>query len=386
MPWLEVNKLELRKIFVLRLLRGEKMTDLCKEYGISRPTGYKFPARFKECGFQGLSDLSRKPHLSPNKVDPFVEQLIIDLKGDYITWGPKKLKARLETLYPGLKTPAASTIGAVLDRNGLVASKTRRIKRAYSLTQLSDSNQPNDIWCIDYKGQFRTKDNIYCYPLTISDHFSRFLIACEALQGTGQDEAFAVFKRSFATYGLPNIIRSDNGSPFCSSSKLYGLTRLSAWFLSLGIKLERIDPGHPEQNARHERMHRTLKHDAINPPANNILQQQEYFENYVKIFNFERPHEALDQQTPGVLYKNSERNYREQILEYPYHDLSKKVDFDGFLFIDSKRQVRISKVLYGYYLGLKEQEKEWLVTFAKYDIGVIYKDTLEFETMEILDL
>lgn len=385
MPWLEVNKLEQRKIFVLRVLRGESMSDLCKEYGISRPTGYKFLERFKEFGFQGLNDLSRKPHFSPNKIDPFIEELIIDVKGHYPTWGPKKIKARLETLYPYLKIPVVSTVGSVLSRNGLVVSKTRRIKRLYATSQLSESKYPNDVWCIDYKGQFKTKDNTYCFPLTISDHNTRFLIACEALQSTNQSEAFDVFKRSFKTFGLPKIIRSDNGSPFASTSKCYGLTRLSAWFISLDIKVERIAPGHPEQNGRHERMHRTLKHDAINPAAKNILQQQEKFDNYINVYNFERPHESLSQQTPGSLYKNSNKIYIERDLEYPNHDFKRKVDSKGFVSIDSQRRVRITKALDGHLIGLKEQEKQWLVTFNKFDIGVIYKNSLTFEPMEVLD-
>jgi len=385
MPWLEVNKLDQRKTFVLRLLQGEQMTDLCQEYGISRPTGYKFLTRFQEYGFSGLEDLSRRPHTSPNMVDQFIEQLIIDMKGSYPTWGPKKIKARLETLYPLLSIPAASTVGSVLSRNGLVMTKTRRIKRTYLSSQLSNSSHPNDIWCIDYKGQFRMKDHRYCYPLTISDHNSRFLIACEALHSTSQNEAFEVFKSSFINFGLPDIIRSDNGTPFASSSKLYGLTRLSVWFLSLGIKIERIAPGHPEQNGRHERMHRTLKYDAIKPPADNILQQQEKFDKYIQIYNFERPHEALNQCTPGSIYKKSGKKFKEKIIDYPNHDFSKRIDEKGFLWLDSRRAVRISKSLYGYHVGLKEQENQWLVTFGKYDIGVIWKDSLIFESMEALD-
>jgi len=385
MPWLELNKLEQRKIFVLRVLRGESMTDLCKEYGISRTTGHKFLNRFKEFGFQGLRDLSRKPHFSPNKTDPFIEELIIDTKGHYPTWGPKKIKARLETLYPSLKIPAVSTVGSVLSRNGLVVSRTRRMKRVYVKSQLTQSKEPNDVWCIDYKGQFQTKDKNYCFPLTISDHYTRFLLACEALQSTNQDEAFEVFMRIFKTFGLPKIIRSDNGSPFASTSKCYGLTRLSAWFISLDIKVERIAPGHPEQNARHERMHRTLKSDAINPPAKNILQQQENFDKYIKVYNYERPHESLCQKTPGSLYKKSGKNYIERGMKYPNHDFTKKIDDNGFLYIDSKRRVRITKALAGQFVGIKEQEKQWLVTFNKFDIGIIHKKTLAFESMEVLD-
>lgn len=385
MPWQEVNKMELRKIFVLRVLQGEKMTDLCEEYGISRPTGYKFLNRFKENGFTALGDSSRRPHSSPSKVDPLIEELIIDIKGKYPTWGPKKLKIRLELLYPNLCIPAASTIGLILSRHGLVNSNKRRIRRSYLPSHLTDGSRANEVWCIDYKGQFRTKDKKYCYPLTISDYYSRFLIACDAVNGTNQNEAFEVFKSSFKEYGLPDIIRSDNGTPFASSSHLYGLTRLSAWLLSLGIKLERIEPGHPEQNGRHERMHRTLKDDAINPPAENILQQQDKFNRFLHIYNYERPHEALKQKTPHSFYVKSNKLYHEEILEYPHHDFIKRIDDKGILWMDSKRPVKISKVLYGYTVGIKNMSNEWLVTFSKYDIGIINKDSLTFETMETID-
>jgi putative transposase len=361
------------------------MSDLCKEYGISRQTGYKFFKRFKENGFGGLEDLSRRPHASPHKIDPFIEELIIDIKGKYPTLGPKKLKTRLENLYPKLSIPAASTIGAVLSRNGLVNSHKRRIKRSYSPAHLTDGSKPNEIWCIDYKGQFKTKDRKYCYPLTISDYYSRFLIACDAAHSTKQQEAFEVFKESFKEFGLPDIIRSDNGIPFASSSHLYGLSRLSVWFLSLCINLERIDPGHPEQNGRHERMHRTLKNDAINPPADNILQQQEKFNTFLDIYNNERPHEALGQKTPGSLYIKSNKLYQEKTLEYPNHDFEKRIDDKGILWIDNMRPVKIGKVLHGYMVGIKEMSDEWLVTFSKYDLGIIKKETLTFESMESIE-
>jgi putative transposase len=267
----------------------------------------------------------------------------------------------------------------------LVTSKARRIRRGYLPSHLTPGTKPNEVWCIDHKGQFKTRDKKYCYPLTISDHKSRFFIACEALHSTSQDEAFEVFKICFEKYGLPEIIRSDNGSPFASTSKLYGLTRLSAWFLSLGIKLERIEPGHPEQNGRHERMHRTLKNDAINPPGKNILHQQEIFDKYLNIYNYERPHESLEQKTPGSLYTKSLKVYCENSIEYPGHDFTKKIDEKGILWLDYKSPVRISKSLYGYHVGLKVLPKGWLVSFSDYDLGVIQRYSLTFESMEILE-
>lgn len=385
MPWKEINKMDQRKQFVLRALKGERMTDLCEEYGISRPTGYKFLARFKENGFEGLRDASRKPRNSPNQTDAFLVQLILSTKGRFSSWGPKKIKARLHKEYPHLKIPAASTIGGILSRNGLVETKTRRIRRGYLPAHLTRGTAANEVWCIDYKGQFKTKDNMYCYPLTVSDDASRFLLACEALPSTNKDFAYQTLKSVFQRYGLPCIIRSDNGSPFASSSHVYGLSKLSVWLLSLGIKLERIEPGHPEQNGRHERMHRTLKRDAIRPPADNLLQQQEVFDRYIKEYNYERPHEALGMKTPSELYRQNPRRYSKVEPKYPNHDLTRSVDSNGRITLTNYDSVRISKAFDGHTLGLKEQEKSWIVSFFDYDVGIIDKNSLTFESMEILD-
>ena len=387
MSWNEVNKVEQRKQFILRLLKGERMTDLCQEYEISRKTGYKFLERFKGFGFEGLDDFSRRPHRFPNKTDAFIEGLIVEFKKKHIKWGPKKLKVLLEDKYSNIHFPTVSTIGMILSNNGLVERNARRIGRCYHRTDLTDSNFPNDVWCVDFKGQFKTKDMQYCFPLTISDHKTRYLIACEALESTRQEEAFDVFKSSFTKFGMPKIIRSDNGPPFASSSLIYGLTKLSLWFVKLGINIERIAPGHPEQNGRHERLHKTLKYEAICPPAKNIIQQQERFNVFTDDYNNHRPHESLGQKTPASLYKKGEVKFVEPDVRqyYSNHDFTRRVNDSGEIWINPRMRVRISKIFYGEHLGIKEYESTYLVSYSKYDIGQIDKRSLEFVPLEQLD-
>lgn len=382
MSWLEVNKVEQRKLFILRYFDGERLSDLCREYQISRKTGYKFLERFNKQGFDGLHDLSKRPHRMPKRTDEFIEQMIIRVKNKYPTWGPKKLKVKLEENHPGINIPAASTIGLILNKNGLVIAKKRRIQRSYHPTHLTESKNANDVWAIDYKGHFKTRDNKYCYPLTITDNHTRFLIAVEAMESINSEDAFQVFQECFLTYGMPKIIRSDNGSPFASTNAIFGLTKLSAWFIKLGIKVERIEPGKPQQNGRHERMHRTLKQDVLRPPALNILQQQEKFNSFKFIFNNERPHEALGQKTPASLYVKSNKKYNEEELTYPTHDNSAIVDISGKIDFLNKRKINISRALYGQRIGFRELDDKWLVSYADYDIGHIDKKTLLFESIE----
>jgi transposase InsO family protein len=385
MAWMEVNKVEQRKLFILRLLNGERMSDLCREYDISRPTGYKFFERYQQQGLSGLSDLSRRPLHSPARTDEVLEQYILKIKERHSSWGPKKIKTVAEQEHPGLAFPATSTIGAILDKHGLVQKRKRRIKRSYHPSLLTDSQACNDVWCIDYKGQFLTGDRRYCYPLTISDHYSRFFIACEALESTRLEEAFPIFEHCFSEYGLPKIIRSDNGTPFATVNGLFGLTRLSAWFLKLGIHIERIEPGHPEQNGRHERLHRTLKQETTRPAAANILKQQERFDRFRHIYNQKRPHEALNQQTPLSIFKKSITSYQPQTeLAYPLHDFSRKVRQCGTIKL-LNRSILLSTALAGELVGLRDLDASWLVSYAEYDLGYIAKDSFRFESLEYLE-
>jgi putative transposase len=381
---MEVHKVDLRQELIYRYLHKEKIMDLCREYQISRKTAYKYIHRFEQLGVDGLTDQSRRPHHLANKTDEMTEQLILDTKFKYPSWGAKKLKPFLEQQYPHIPFPALSTISAILARHGLVRPLPRRLRRSVPASQLSTSQEPNQIWCVDFKGQFQTQDRKYCYPLTITDHSSRYLLACEALPSPGTHYVLPVFRESFQEYGLPRVIRSDNGSPFASLNAPFGLTQLAVWLVKLGIILERIDPGHPEQNGRHERMHRTLKEEACRKPAPNLLAQQERFETFKTIYNTQRPHEALHQETPASWYRKSDRPYPTTVsdCEYPHHTLTRRVDSSGKITLNHTQKVRISKALVGELLGLKDYNDYWLVSFSCYDIGMIHKKTLTFESLE----
>ena len=264
--------------FIARLLDGETMSGLCREFGISRKTGYKIHERYRDCGVEGLTDRSRRPYRHANQLPIQIETLIVRLKREKPAWGAPKIRERLSRLYPEVQRPAISTVHAVLDRHGLVTRRRRRRNRATG-TPLSSSREPNALWCADFKGEFMLADRRYCYPLTVTDYASRYLIACEALASTKEATAFPVFESAFKEFGLPRAIRTDNGVPFASRTAFFGLSKLSVWWLRLGITLERIQPGQPQQNGRHERMHLTLKKEATKPPGGkNFLQQQAKFD------------------------------------------------------------------------------------------------------------
>jgi putative transposase len=266
-------------------------------------------------------------------------------------------------------TPAISTIHAVLDRHGLVKRKKRRRYKAEG-TPLIAAHQPNELWCADYKGEFMLGNKQYCYPLTISDYSSRYLIGCEGVKSTKADIAFTVFESAFKEFGLPQAIRTDNGVPFASGNALFGLTRLSVWWLRLGISLQRIKPGHPEQNGRHERMHLTLKQETTKPASFNFLQQQERFDQFIEVYNNERPHQALGGAYPGELYTPSARVYEAPSEpDYPFHDRAIRVTRCGRICI-GRRKINLSTAFAGQTVGIREVEDQiWLVSFLEYDLG-----------------
>ena len=321
MPWRETGVMDERMRFVGRLLSGEKMAPLCREFGVSRVTGHKIWNRYKQDGAKGLYNHSRAPHKHPNQLPFEIEQLIVRLKKEKPKWGAPKIRELICRRYPTVKLPATSTVHCVLDRRGLVTKKSRRSKHRAIATYLSVPKKPNDLWCTDFKGQFRMRNNSYCFPLTLSDFTSRFVISCEALSSTQADPCFPIFEEAFKEHGLPLAIRTDNGAPFASGNSTWNLSRLSVWWMRLGIKLERIEPGKPQQNGRHERMHRTLKFETTRPPGGNLLQQQELFDNFTKEFNFERPHQALDMKCPADVYKKSSTPYQGlPDVTYPGYD------------------------------------------------------------------
>ena len=372
-----------RMRFVIRLKDGETMASLCREFGISRKTGYKIFDRYKEHGLEALSDRSRRPVRYANQLAGQVESLIVSLKRDKPHWGARKLRELLVRRLAGdVRVPAISTIHAVLDRHGLVQRMNKRRQRA-SGTPLSAGMAPNELWCADYKGEFQLGNKAYCYPLTVTDHASRYLLLCEALESTREELAFTAFERLFKDRGLPIAIRSDNGVPFASPNALFNLSKLSVWWLRLGIEIERIKPGKPQQNGRHERMHLTLKKEATRPPGLNSLQQQARFDDFVQEFNAERPHQAIAMKCPAELYTRSPRPYQGlPELAYPFHDRDVLVTACGRLCLHRKK-INISTVLAGQRLGIKEvDEGIWLVSFMHYDLGYI---DLEQKTLQPTD-
>ena len=369
MPWKECKRMDERVRFIARLLEGEKMAPLCREFGISRVTGYKLFNRYKACGLDALNDRSRRPYRHANQLPYQVERTILGIKKAHPSWGAPKIRDKLIRQFPMIKPPAVSTVHAVLDRNGLVKRRKRRRHKAQG-TELRGAHAPNGLWCADYKGEFQLGNRRYCYPLTISDYRSRYLLACEGLHSTKSELAFSVFEQAFRDFGLPQAIRTDNGTPFASPNALFGLSKLAVWWLRLGIKIQRIQPGRPQQNARHERLHLTLKAEATRPASFNFLQQQERFERFTEVYNHRRPHQALGGAYPADVYTPSARVYEPPPEpEYPYHDRSVRVTRCGRICI-GKRKINLSQVFAGQTVGIREVEDGiWLVSFLEFDIG-----------------
>lgn len=365
--------------FVARYLNGETMSELCREFGIARKTGYKIVERYQESGVIGLTDRSRRPVRYGNQLPMQVERALLQIKADKPHWGAPKIRERFIRKYPDIKPPAKSTIHALLDRQGLVTPRGRRRYRAQG-TALSEGKSPNDLWCADFKGEFQLGNGRYCYPLTITDYSSRYIIACEGLESTKEPTAFPVFEQAFKEFGIPSAIRTDNGAPFASPNSLFGLSRLSVWWLRLGISIERIRPGNPQQNGRHERMHLTLKKETAKPAQLNFLQQQVRFDEFVEEFNSERPHEALQMKYPGEIYQKSPRIYSGlPPVEYPMHDRVILITACGRICI-KKLKINLSQVFAGQAVGIKEvNDKIWLVTFMDYDLGYFDEDSKRFE-------
>lgn len=359
------------------------MSLLCREFGISRKTGYKIYSRYKECGSEAFSDRARRPIRFANQLPLPVELAILELKKEKPHWGAKKLRERFIRKFGSeIPAPAVSTFHAVLHRHGLVQPMNPRRNRAMG-TPLSTGQNPNDLWCVDYKGEFRLGNQRYCYPLTVTDHASRYLLLCEAFESTKEKYAFTAFEWLFKERGLPDAIRTDNGVPFACANSLFNLSKLSVWWLRLGISIERIKPGCPQQNGRHERMHRTLKKQATRPAKANCLQQQAAFDEFALEFNDERPHESLGMKFPAECYTPSTKKYDGlPHLEYPFHDKEAIVASNGMLWLERQR-IFLSKVFEGQTIGLKEvEEHTWLVSFANYELGYI---DLESKSLKPID-
>lgn len=381
MPWKVSSLMEERLQFVRRAEAGESMTTLCQEYGIARKTGYKILQRFATIGPAGLCDQSRRPLHSPCATPPAIQHLICQAKQAKPTWGAAKLRQWLLTHHPGTPIPSRFTVHAILQRYHLVTARPRRRRLHTILTApLQPSTAPNHVWCIDFKGQFQLGNRQLCYPLTLSDHYSRFFLSCEALTRIQGDTAQAVCAATFQEYGLPDAIRSDNGPPFASTG-LFGLSVLAVWWLRLGIQLQRIAPGHPEQNGRHERLHLTLKQETTRPAGATLLQQQEQFDAFRQQYNHDRPHESLAMQCPAAHYQPSARAYPPTLPEpqYPAHDLVRTVHHNGEVRLDRQRRFHLGDAFCHQPLGLREEDVGlWKVTFMDYDLGLFDADAKQF--------
>ena len=381
MPWKEVTAVNERMQFVARLKAGERMSDLCEEYGISRKTGYKFEKRYDEHGPNGLYDFSRRPIRLARQISPGIQTAILELKREKPTWGAAKLQEVLQRRHPEMDLPVRSTIHDLLDRHGLVKKRSKRRRyHAYPTLQDQDIRAANQLWCADYKGQFRMKNAKYCYPLTVSDFHSRYLLGCEAMESTRSESAKQGFEMIFSEYGLPTRIRTDNGGPF-SSRSVQGLSPLSVWWMRLGIQVERIEPGQPQQNGRHERMHRTLKGEVLPGVSRNLLEQQEQLDRFREDFNQRRPHEALKMRCPADLYKPSLRRFPKTLPEpnYPHHDMVKHVTSSGYVYFRNEKTFFLSSAIAGQSIGLEEeQDSIWRINFMDLDLGFLDEQTMKF--------
>ena len=374
--------MDLKVEFVKRLKSGERMAELCREYGIHRQTGYEVLRAFEAGGIEGLLPRSRAPLCTPHKTPESVVKILVAGRKAHPTWGGKKLKHVLEAQH-GVKLPAPSTITDILKRKGLLEPRPyrRRFRPASGLTGLREAAVPNALWCADYKGQFRLGDGSYCYPLTMTDQFSRKLLCCEGMAAINEDAACDAAVRTFRKYGLPDAIRTDNGVPFASTG-LAGLSRLSVLWLRLGIELERITPGEPQENGRHERMHRTLKRDTARPAQPNLLRQQQRFDGFVEEFNDVRPHEALGLRPPSVVYQPSTRTMPETLVtpDYVLHDDVLVVRANGSIRFRQKEHYHLTAALAGQAVGIREEnDGRWLVTFMSLDLGHVDRKTRTFQ-------
>ena len=330
MPWKEQAIVDQREAFVRAQLQGHaSIAQLCREFGISRKTGYKWIQRFLDGGLPNLVDQASMPRRVPHATDPELVERIVAVRKKFRGWGPKKIEVYLEREHPGVTWPARSTIASILSRHGLIEERRPRRRTPQSTFPLAAATDPNVVWCTDFKGKFRV-DRRYCHPLTITDACSRFVLRSEPLEGERIVASKSVFEAAFREYGLPLRMRSDNGTPFASTG-IGGLSRLSVWWIKLGILPERIEPGHPEQNGRHERMHRTLKSDTASPPASDWDAQRIALESWRHEFNTIRPHEALGMQTPAACYRPSPRPYPSELAdpEYPEHFEVRRVYSNG---------------------------------------------------------
>jgi len=384
MAWKATDVMDQKMAFALRAVRDvERFQQLCEEYGISRKTGYKWKKRFLQQGLEGLQDLSRKPKVSPTGLSEDVVCRIVALKQAHPSWGARKLREVLGRASGGQDVPSESSFKRVLEKAGLVQKRRRRTQSETGRLQLRvKAERPNQVWTIDFKGWWRTRDRGRFEPLTIRDDFSRFILCARCLEGTRGLAVKEHMERLFGEYGLPEIIRSDNGAPFAASNSPFGLTRLSAWWLALGIDLDRIRPGHPQENGSHERMHRDMG-ELERSAAATAREQQAVLDVWRTTFNEERPHEALAMRIPAEVYERSSRAYDPAAVElsYPPGYLQRRVSCVGEVAIRGMK-IGLSLALAGYDVGLESVEDgRYAVWFGRLCLGAIDLSTQRFQAV-----
>ena len=371
MSWKETSVVDERWQFIEECKCQEwSMAEVCRRFEISRKTGYKWLGRYESGGMEALQDGSHAPHENPRRVVEEVEEAIVKARGKHPHWGPVKLRAWLERTEPERQWPAPSTMGEILHRHGLAVPRKKRAKAAPNSEPLKHAAGANVVWCADYKGWFRCQDGSRCDPLTITDAYSRFLLRCQVARHPDQWYTKPLFEATFREYGLPERIRIDNGAPFATVG-IGGLSELSVWWIKLGIRPERIEPGKPAQNGRHERMHRTLKQETAEPPRANLREQQKAFDEFRKEYNEERPHESLKGKTPGEWYQASVRPYRSRIheVEYPVGFEVRRISGGGQMRWKCG-YVFVGRALRGERIGLEPiEEGRWRVWFSFYELG-----------------
>jgi transposase len=378
MPWTEVSIMDERLCFIAACLRAEEpMGVLCARYGISRKTGYKWLDRYEEVGAAGLLDRSRARRTQSQAIDVETAARVVALRARRPGWGPRKLLARLALDEPDWAWPAASTVGDLLRREGLTRRRGRLEREPGVKQPLVEPLAANEVWSADFKGWFRTGDGVRCEPLTVADGYSRYLLACEPVPRLSVTEVRAILTRLFQEHGLPRALRTDNGSPFAHRSGLAGLTELSVWLLMLDIWPDRIAPGRPDQNGRHERMHRTLAEEVTRPPSASLSAQTERMEAWRRDFNMQRPHEALGQRCPATLWQPSSRRYPEKLRawDYPADHFVRRVNVKGYI-VWRDQPLYLTEALRGQTVGLARHDNgDWWVRFRGFDLAVLHEQS-----------
>ena len=375
MPWTETDPMTERHKFILAHEEGLfSMTELCERFGISRKTGYKWLNRYREEGVAGLRDRSRAPKHCPHQTPEPTRELVIEAREAHPRWGPRKLLDYLRPRHPEVSFPAPSTVGDILKREGLVDPRRPRRRPTHPGASPIEAEGPGEVWTADFKGEFRLKSGTYCYPLTVQDAYSRMLLACVGLESTAHSGAEKVFRRLFSEHGLPGSIRTDNGAPFASHA-LCGLSRLSVWWIKLGIEPDRIQPGCPQQNGRHERMHRTLKAETTRPPEATFSDQQDRFDDFQTEYNDVRPHQALEGAVPKSRYAPPSVLLGRKMPahcpdpQYPGHLEVRKVGASGAVRFKG-RWLFVSQVLTAEHVGLEEiDDGVWNLLFGEVLLG-----------------